>query len=180
MHSIGYLDAQDFTSAAKYFNMSFQDNMQSPFLVWTETPSGNAANFITGAGGFLQTVLFGYAGIRLSYGSITLSPTCPEYANDIKVRSFSYLGNVIDIEYFCDTDKSNYMYPNAITVIVRRYEPSNSSILMIAVSEGSSTDDSFKFKLLKPFVPVQLNPGDRELGDKPAKYVISKFDKIPM
>jgi hypothetical protein len=32
---------------------------QAPFLVWTETPSGGTPNFLTGAGGFLQTAYFG-------------------------------------------------------------------------------------------------------------------------
>lgn len=39
MHAIGFLDLQDFTSAAKYFNMSFQDNLHAPLQVWTETVS---------------------------------------------------------------------------------------------------------------------------------------------
>jgi protein-glucosylgalactosylhydroxylysine glucosidase len=33
--------------------------------VWTETPTGGATNFITGAGGFVQAVLFGFPGARL-------------------------------------------------------------------------------------------------------------------
>lgn len=37
MHSIGYLDLLDFNNANKYFNMSFQDNLQDPLKVWTET-----------------------------------------------------------------------------------------------------------------------------------------------
>jgi protein-glucosylgalactosylhydroxylysine glucosidase len=39
MHSIGYLDLQDYKQAAQYFNMSFQDNMHAPLQVWTETVS---------------------------------------------------------------------------------------------------------------------------------------------
>jgi protein-glucosylgalactosylhydroxylysine glucosidase len=39
MHAIGYLDLQDYNNAAKYFNMSFQDNMHDPLKVWTETVS---------------------------------------------------------------------------------------------------------------------------------------------
>jgi protein-glucosylgalactosylhydroxylysine glucosidase len=39
MHSIGFLDLHDDLNAAKYFNMSFQDNMHEPLQVWTETVS---------------------------------------------------------------------------------------------------------------------------------------------
>ncbi len=37
MHAVGFLDLQDFGSANKYFNMSFQDNLHAPLQVWTET-----------------------------------------------------------------------------------------------------------------------------------------------
>ncbi|RYG62688.1 glycoside hydrolase family 65 protein, partial [archaeon] len=39
MHCIGYLDLQQFDRAAQFFNMSFQDNMHAPLMVWTETVS---------------------------------------------------------------------------------------------------------------------------------------------
>lgn len=39
MHSIGFLDLEDHTNAAKFFNMSFQDNLHAPLQVWTETVS---------------------------------------------------------------------------------------------------------------------------------------------
>jgi trehalose/maltose hydrolase-like predicted phosphorylase len=54
MHSIGYLDLDDLNAASLYFNMSFQDNIQEPLHVWTETPDGNAANFITGEANIVQ------------------------------------------------------------------------------------------------------------------------------
>jgi trehalose/maltose hydrolase-like predicted phosphorylase len=41
MHSIGYRDLLRFDTAAQYLNLSFQDNLQSPFNVWTETVSIN-------------------------------------------------------------------------------------------------------------------------------------------
>jgi hypothetical protein len=69
MQSIGYLDLGAAALAAQFFNRSFQDNTHAPFGVWTETPDGNAVNFITGAGGFLQTVVHGYLGLRVVHRS---------------------------------------------------------------------------------------------------------------
>lgn len=37
MHSIGYRDVLQLDEAARFFDLSFQDNMQPPFMVWTET-----------------------------------------------------------------------------------------------------------------------------------------------
>jgi trehalose/maltose hydrolase-like predicted phosphorylase len=61
MHSIGFLelDGQDTDKSYRLFNKSYA-NVKDPYFVWTESPSGGAINFITGAGGFLQTYLNGY------------------------------------------------------------------------------------------------------------------------
>jgi trehalose/maltose hydrolase-like predicted phosphorylase len=61
MHCVGFLelDGQDTQKSYGLFNRSYA-NVKDPYFVWTESPSGGAINFITGAGGFLQTYLFGY------------------------------------------------------------------------------------------------------------------------
>ena len=42
--------------------------LKGPFLMLSETPTNNAVNFVTGAGGFLQQVIFGYTGLRFGEG----------------------------------------------------------------------------------------------------------------
>jgi trehalose/maltose hydrolase-like predicted phosphorylase len=44
---------------------SYQGHLKGPFLMLSETPKNNAVNFVTGAGGFLQQVIYGYTGLRL-------------------------------------------------------------------------------------------------------------------
>lgn len=103
MHAIGFKDLQMLSEASTFFNRSFQDNTHAPFNVWTETPSGNAGNFITGAGGFLQTLVQGYAGLRITESALLVdSPTCPEGTNELKVRGMGYLGSVFSLSYSCN------------------------------------------------------------------------------
>eukprot|EP01031_Cornospumella_fuschlensis_P033191 gene33192-40158_t len=102
MHCVGYLDLQQFDRAAQFFNMSFQDNMHAPLMVWTETPEGNAVNFITGAGGFLQTMIMGYPGLRIDDQGLNATPACIPGATFIKLRSVQYQGSTFDLEYECD------------------------------------------------------------------------------
>lgn len=117
MHSIGYHDLHQLEKAAKFLNMSFQDNMQAPFQVWTETPDGNAGNFITGAGGFLQTVLAGYGGIRISSNDpnrLSISgSSCPEISKGLLFEGVNYLGSLIDISFEC----SDEMAPSSPTIM---------------------------------------------------------------
>jgi protein-glucosylgalactosylhydroxylysine glucosidase len=54
---------------------SYQNWLKGPFLMLSETPSNNAVNFLTGAGSFLQQVIYGYTGLRL--GDNGLEPAFP-------------------------------------------------------------------------------------------------------
>jgi trehalose/maltose hydrolase-like predicted phosphorylase len=54
---------------------SYQGHLKGPFLMLSETPSNDAVNFVTGAGGFLQQVIYGYTGLRLRDGG--LEPAFP-------------------------------------------------------------------------------------------------------
>ena len=44
---------------------SYQGHLRGPFLMLSETPSNDAVNFVTGAGGFLQQVIYGYTGLQV-------------------------------------------------------------------------------------------------------------------
>jgi hypothetical protein len=54
---------------------SYQNWLKGPFLMLSETPTNNAVNFVTGAGSFLQQVIYGYTGLRL--GEKGLEPAFP-------------------------------------------------------------------------------------------------------
>jgi hypothetical protein len=66
MFAIGYMDVGDADKAYSNFLRGYA-NVHPPFDVWRETPDGEdgAINFLTGAGGFLQSVLSGYGGVRV-------------------------------------------------------------------------------------------------------------------
>ena len=71
MHTIGYLELGDSESAQKWMNKSML--MWGPFNVWTESNSEDqhstltdmgCYNFITGAAGFIQSIAYGFGGLR--------------------------------------------------------------------------------------------------------------------
>eukprot|EP01094_Clydonella_sp_ATCC50884_P024299 TRINITY_DN6053_c0_g1_i6.p1 TRINITY_DN6053_c0_g1~~TRINITY_DN6053_c0_g1_i6.p1 ORF type:complete len:619 (+),score=112.96 TRINITY_DN6053_c0_g1_i6:506-2362(+) len=102
MTAVGYLEIvrdepSAFAKAAYYFERSFA-NAQKPFLVWTETPTGGTVNFITGVGGFLQGVAFGYGGLRLRagvlcFGAAHLLPN----STSLVMRGINYHGASLDV-----------------------------------------------------------------------------------
>ena len=65
MFTINWLELNDFDEAMAYFDKSYV-SIQKPFRIWTETANGGGTvNFITGAGGYLQSFIFGFGGLRL-------------------------------------------------------------------------------------------------------------------
>lgn len=111
MFAVGWLEAGNFAKAEDNFLRGYA-NAQAPFNVWTETPTGGAVNFITGAGGFLQSVLYGYTGLRIRAGGLDLEPKpLPTNTTEIRLAGVHYLGNRINITVSADS-----LFVSVITV----------------------------------------------------------------
>ncbi|XP_059058126.1 protein-glucosylgalactosylhydroxylysine glucosidase isoform X1 [Achroia grisella] len=95
MHTIGHLRIQDDKKAADMFNKSYQGYVREPFKVWSELqrPNVGAVNFFTGMGGFLQTLIFGYAGVSIHLDRLEINrPQLPPNTTNFKIRGIKYLG----------------------------------------------------------------------------------------
>eukprot|EP01121_Diplochlamys_sp_Union-15-3_P009573 TRINITY_DN2608_c0_g1_i2.p1 TRINITY_DN2608_c0_g1~~TRINITY_DN2608_c0_g1_i2.p1 ORF type:complete len:415 (+),score=76.41 TRINITY_DN2608_c0_g1_i2:115-1245(+) len=142
MHVVGFLELGMDDKATSIWPRAWA-NIKAPFDVWTETPTGGAVNFITGAGGFLQAVLFGYGGIRLEDTFLSFDPKLPPKVTYFKIRQVYYLGNDVDVSY------------NQTTVIVSVF--SNGTPLYLQDSKGQ------RYQLDQPVV---LNRGKFFLAAK--------------
>lgn len=99
MHTVGWLELGDLERARQNFKMMFR-NINGPFKVFSEKPANSTegprcVNFITGAGGLLQAVVFGYGGLRLKDDHLRVSmteiPGTTEWAmHDLKYRGFTF------------------------------------------------------------------------------------------
>ena len=78
---------------------SYQPHLRGPFLMLSETPSNDAVNFVTGAGGFLQQVIFGYTGLRLGDGGLEekFPPVLPSHLTRLELRNLSVRGRRVDV-----------------------------------------------------------------------------------
>lgn len=120
MHSVGFLEIGDLKSASSNFDRSFA-NAQQPFLVWTETPTGGTTNFLTGAGGYLQTVLFGYPGIRIQSNKLDANPILIDGAQRVGVHGIHYQNAIFSMVYdskvvtFSLTEDKNSDIPLIVT-----------------------------------------------------------------
>jgi len=79
-------------------------NAQKPFLIWSENAdSTGCTNFLTGIGSYLQSVIFGYFGLRLYANHLSLEPVLlPVSLNDtvsnMAMRELKYRGLILEVE----------------------------------------------------------------------------------
>jgi len=74
-----YARMGDAENAFRLFKESYVPNQQKPFGALSETPDFNNSYFATGAGGMLQTVLFGFAGLDITEeGIVQKNPILPK------------------------------------------------------------------------------------------------------
>lgn len=103
MFSIGYIELNNSADAARLFKRQ-EGNVAAPYNVWTENADGTGAvNFITGMGGFLQSLLFGYGGFRLRPDRIDFHGRLPPSTTSFNITGLDYLGGSIDFYFTKDT-----------------------------------------------------------------------------
>jgi trehalose/maltose hydrolase-like predicted phosphorylase len=78
---------------------SYRHHLKGPFLVPSETPTNNAFAFLTGAGGFLQQVIFGYTGLRLGERGIepAFRPVLPSRVRRLTLKGLHVHGRRVDV-----------------------------------------------------------------------------------
>ncbi|TSK13471.1 Protein-glucosylgalactosylhydroxylysine glucosidase [Bagarius yarrelli] len=93
MFAVGWLELGEAKKAQQLLQKCYK-NIQGPFQVWSEVSDGSGAvNFLTGIGGFLQTVLFG-----VQKDCLTFSPLIPDEISQLNLKGIFYLGNKLDWE----------------------------------------------------------------------------------
>jgi len=105
IETIAWLMVGNRAKAEANFNLSCR-NMQPPFYVWTESPDPDqhaslkdmgCYHFNTGAGGWLQSVIYGYGGMRIQSDGVSFAPTLPAKTTNMKLRGLVYLGSLYDV-----------------------------------------------------------------------------------
>jgi trehalose/maltose hydrolase-like predicted phosphorylase len=78
---------------------SYQNWLKGPFLMLSETPTNDAVNFLTGAGSFLQQVIYGYTGLRLGEKGMepAFNPVLPSRIKRLVLRNVYSQGRRYDV-----------------------------------------------------------------------------------
>lgn len=131
MYMLGFMESEPSAATDQIFRRSFAPYVRKPYYVWNENEDqaqDGAGNFITGAGGFLQLLIYGFAGIRINSDSVTLEkPSLPPNTTELTLN-----GEYIHVERVSRTKfhifffhiKSNWLHrvfliPNQMIIFVK-------------------------------------------------------------
>ncbi|KAK6472463.1 protein-glucosylgalactosylhydroxylysine glucosidase [Huso huso] len=129
MFAVGWLELKELARGQAQLRKCF-NNIQEPFKIWSECVDGSGAvNFLTGMGGFLQVVLFGYTGFRINKNSLNFDPTLPDDISDLRITGVCYLGNKLDFTF----SKEGVM-----VVLARVWGPQHCALELVLTQSGKS------------------------------------------
>jgi len=86
--------------AAAWFATNFTGgSLKPPFNVRTETAGNNTGYFITGSGGYLQSLLYGFSGLRIREDGLVAAyaPVLPAPWKSLTLHNLSFRGQRVDI-----------------------------------------------------------------------------------
>ncbi|XP_060072816.1 protein-glucosylgalactosylhydroxylysine glucosidase-like [Ylistrum balloti] len=116
MFAIGWLELNDTDKAENLFKKQF-GNVVPPFNIWSEVEDGGGArNFLTGIGGYLQSLIFGYGGFRIFEDRLQFDPKLPPDTSAFNLTGVDYLDGSFDF-CFTKTDMSVTQTKDAMGVV---------------------------------------------------------------
>ncbi len=86
--------------AEEKFRSAYKPFMRGPFLLFSEKRSLDRCVFVTGLGGLLQSIVYGYAGLDLSGEKpvATNKPALPSSWKSITLKGIQHRGNSYDVK----------------------------------------------------------------------------------
>ena len=102
MYSIGMLELGKRDEAEKLFKVQFR-HIRPPFRIWNEYPNAvGCTNFLTAVGGFLQSLLYGYLGIRVLDDCLMINPNLIPDSTHSRFTGITYRSERFNVDVFDD------------------------------------------------------------------------------
>ncbi len=89
--------------AYDFFKKSYEPNVKTPFNAFSEAPSNNNFCFLTGAGGSLQSLLYGFTGFRWREDRLLLNPILPPNWKSLSLVNIRWHEYCFNLSVFNDS-----------------------------------------------------------------------------
>lgn len=99
LYQIVAAEIQDRNLFEDFYKMSYGPYIRGSFNVFAETPENMSTNFLTGTGGFLQQVLFGYTGLRITSRGLVreYKPMLPSGVTSLRITNLHFREKLYDV-----------------------------------------------------------------------------------
>jgi hypothetical protein len=126
--------------AFSLFSAAYQPHLYGPFYALAETPTNGAISFLTGVGGALQALLFGFAGIRLHDGVLAIDPLLPASWSGLHFASLHWRGQVLSISVLPGdyVEISNRDARQPAVLVLRRWRPGPAPLYVAARADNGA------------------------------------------
>jgi trehalose/maltose hydrolase-like predicted phosphorylase len=132
--------------AMALFSACYQPHLYGPFYALAETRSNGQVSFLTGVGGALQVLLFGFAGLRMHQDALTLDPLLPAGWGKLHIRSMHWRGLLLDITVAAEDRAILGLHDKNWSVVLglRRWRPGTEPLTVdwLGVTDGTTALDA--------------------------------------
>ncbi|XP_033736118.1 protein-glucosylgalactosylhydroxylysine glucosidase-like [Pecten maximus] len=99
MFTISWLELNNTAKAEQQFNKQLQGVVR-PFNIWSNpADSKGGLNYLTGIGGYLQSLIYGYGGFRIYPDRLQFNPSIPPNTTSFNLTGVDYLGGSFDFRF---------------------------------------------------------------------------------
>jgi trehalose/maltose hydrolase-like predicted phosphorylase len=88
--------------ASALFGACYQPHLYGPFYALAETRSNGEVSFLTGVGGALQVLFFGFAGLRLHQETLAIDPLLPDGWQKLHITGLHWRGLRLELTVLPD------------------------------------------------------------------------------
>ena len=151
-YSIAWLALGNRSAADAQLRLAFDHMDLAHFHVWSEVSHGGVTsghrNFLTGAGGYLQNIVNGYAGLRYDAEGLRLLPLLPpDGVSSVTLRAMSFAGCRLTVVYDDETLHATLLHCGSVdapTLELRR-DGGDATTLIPQQTVALSRDDGDAF-----------------------------------
>ena len=142
--------------AAALFGACYRPNLYGPFYALAETRTNGEVNFLTGIGGALQSLLFGFAGLRIHPRALAFDPLLPDGWQALRFTAIRWHGRTFTLSVLPD-DRIEIQVKDADVpcgLVLRRWRPGPAPLIVEALGAPACDLEAEGWR-------VEPLPGDR-------------------
>lgn len=120
---------------------SYRPHLWGPFYSLAETPDNGAVNFLTGVGGALQSLLFGFAGLRMHRDALAVDPLLPAAWRSLHIPAIRWRGESMALAVLpgdrCEI--GFHLAGRECRLALQRWRPGAGPLTVALVTDGPCT-----------------------------------------